>query len=57
LPFHRLQVCPQALLDPAGSIVLRSFWPFPHRTRISCRSKSRSFTRSSRHSCNRNPAP
>ena len=31
--------------------------PLPRRTVISRRSKSRSFTRNSKHSCRRNPAP
>jgi hypothetical protein len=41
----------------SGSMTRRSFCPLPRRTVISRRSKSRSFTRSSRHSCNLSPAP
>ena len=40
-----------------GSVVTRSFRPFPSRTRISRWSRSRSFTRSSTHSSRRNPEP
>jgi hypothetical protein len=44
-------------LAAAGSIVTRSFWPFPCRTMIWRRSKSRSLTRRARHSSSLTPEP
>ena len=57
LPFDSLQMSNQRLNDRVGNTVDRSFWPFPRPITICRLSRSRSLTRSSRHSTNRSPAP
>src|SRR5262245_16668296 len=56
-PFTVTRCAASRSFTPAGSIVTRSFCPLPRRTVTWLRSKSRSLTRSSRHSSRRTPVP
>lgn len=57
LPLPATRCAASRSFTPAGSIVTRSFCPLPRRTTTWLRSKSRSLTRSARHSSSRTPVP